>query len=316
MSAQEAQDAEGGVGPDPAPAPVEVAPGLLMLPLRSPTLPPATHTNCFLVGDSEAVLVEPASPYPEEIDRVVALVEARRAAGGDVVAILATHHHVDHIGGAVALKERLGLPLFGHALTAERLRGLVSFDRLLEDGERIALGAPGEMTLEAVHTPGHAPGHLCFVDTRSGAMIAGDMVAGVGSILIDPTDGDMAAYLDSLRAMADRRPSMLLPAHGGPIHAVAAKVEQYVSHRLMREEKVFEALRSLQEREREQKRARDGGPEDDGCTPEELVPWAYDDAPPAVYPIAALATEAHLIKLEGDGRVTSAGGRWRVAGAP
>ncbi|MBW2462678.1 MAG: MBL fold metallo-hydrolase [Deltaproteobacteria bacterium] len=274
-----------------------------MLPLRSPTLPPATHTNCFLVGDSEAVLVEPASPYPEEIDRVVELVEARRAAGGEVVAILATHHHIDHIGGAVALKERLGLPLFGHALTAERLRGLVPFDRLLEHGERIALGAPGEMVLEAVHTPGHAPGHLCFVDTRSGAMIAGDMVAGVGTILIEPTDGDMAVYLESLRAIADREPSMLLPAHGGPIHAVAAKVEQYVSHRLMREHKVFEALRSLGER----------GAEDDWCSPGELVPVAYDDAPPAVHPIAALATEAHLIKLEGDGRVTSAGGRWRVA---
>jgi len=131
-------------------------------------------------------------------------------------------------------------------------------------------------------------------------MIAGDMVAGVGSILIEPTDGNMVAYLNSLRLIAAREPSMLLPAHGAPIHAAVAKVEQYVSHRLMREAKVFAALRLRQ------------GADDNGCSAADLVPIAYDDAPPAVYPMAALATEAHLIKLEADGRVVSVGTRWRV----
>ena len=106
----------------------EVVPSLRMMPLRTPTLPPATHTNAFLVGSRDAVLVEPASPYPDEIERVVQWVAAAAERGVRPSAIVATHHHPDHIGGATALAERLGLPLWGHRLTAERLRGEVRFD--------------------------------------------------------------------------------------------------------------------------------------------------------------------------------------------
>jgi glyoxylase-like metal-dependent hydrolase (beta-lactamase superfamily II) len=266
----------------------EVVPALQVMPLRTPTLPPATHTNAFLVGSEDAVLIEPASPYPEDLDRVVAWVEENAAHGVRPRAILATHHHPDHVGGAVALKERLGLPLWAHALTEERLRGVVSIERTLEDGERIELDGPTPVSLRAVHTPGHAPGHLCFVEERSNAMIAGDMVAGIGTILVEPIDGDMALYLESLRRMAALEPSMLLPAHGGPIRDSVGKLDEYVRHRLWREAKVLAALE-----------AHEGG----AASPADLVPHAYDDAPPAVWPLAAHAAEAHLIKLERDGRV-------------
>jgi glyoxylase-like metal-dependent hydrolase (beta-lactamase superfamily II) len=274
--------------------PYEVVPGVVVLPLRTPTLPPATHTNVYFVGGAhDAVLVEPASPYEDEIDRAVALVEARRSAGTRVHAILATHHHPDHIGGARALGERLGLPLWAHPLTIARLEGEVEFDRAIEGGEVVVFGT--EVELEAVHTPGHAPGHLCFVERRSGAMIAGDMVAGVGTILIEPTDGDMGLYLDSLREIARREPTMLLPAHGGPIHEARAHAEAYVAHRLMREAKVVAAL------------VAHGG----AAETWELVPLAYDDTPKEVHPIARLSVEAHLIKLEADGRARrQGGGRW------
>jgi glyoxylase-like metal-dependent hydrolase (beta-lactamase superfamily II)/8-oxo-dGTP pyrophosphatase MutT (NUDIX family) len=271
----------------------EVVPGVQMLPVRTPTLPPATHTNAYLVGDARAVLIEPASPYPEEIDRVVAWVEENARAGVTVEAILATHHHPDHVGGAVALSERLGLPLAAHELTAERLDGMVSFARTIEDGERIDLDT---LALRAVHTPGHAPGHLCFVDERSGAMIAGDMVAGIGTILIEPTDGDMALYLDSLRRMAALAPSLLLPAHGGPIVDVQGKLEHYVAHRLWREQKILAALS-------------DAGT---AVSLADLVPAAYDDAPPAVWPIARFAAEAHLVKLEREGQVRREGRFYRL----
>jgi glyoxylase-like metal-dependent hydrolase (beta-lactamase superfamily II) len=276
---------ERGIRPD-APGLWEVAPSVFMLPMKTPTLPPAAFTNVFLVGSGDAVLVEPASPYAREVDRIADFIEERMSFGLAPQAILATHHHPDHIGGAQALSERLGLPLWAHALTAQRLRGVVDFDRLIEDGERIELDGPEPITLEAVHTPGHAPGHLCFHELGSGAMIAGDMVAGVGTILVEPEDGDMTEYLASLSLMEAREPTRLLPAHGGVIADPAACLQHYVRHRYERERKVLWALA-------EAKRA---------MTAVELVPTAYDDAPKSVWPLAVRSAEAHLLKLVADGK--------------
>ncbi|MGB5504721.1 MAG: MBL fold metallo-hydrolase, partial [Polyangiales bacterium] len=102
-----------------------IVPTIEMLPVRTPTLPPATHTNTFLIGTGEAVLIEPATPYREEQDLMVQWVQSARLRGVEPVAILATHHHPDHVGGAMALRERLQLPLWGHAMTAQRLDGIV-----------------------------------------------------------------------------------------------------------------------------------------------------------------------------------------------
>jgi ribonuclease/clavin/mitogillin len=277
-----------------AEVPLDVAPGIRMLSLRTPTLPPATHTNVYLVGTGEFVLVEPASPFPDEIARAVAWVQAERDKGRDLLAILLTHHHHDHAGGAAQLREKLGVPLWAHARTAERLAGVVTIDRLLEDGERIELDGPNEAMLEAIHTPGHAPGHLCFLEHYSGALIAGDMVASVGTILIEPTDGDMRAYLASLEALDQRKAKVLLPAHGMPILDASERLRFYVKHRLLREARVLSALVQA-------------GKE---ATVQELLPLAYGDTPQAVWPLAAMSAEAHLIKLEHDGKVARRNDRW------
>jgi len=274
----------------------QVAPTIQMLPVRTPTLPPATHTNTFLVGTKEAVVVEPATPYREEQDLMVEWVQGARLKGVEPVAILATHHHPDHVGGAMALRERLGLPLWAHAMTAQRLDGIVEIDMLIQDGERIVLGGPTPTALTALHTPGHAPGHLCFTDEASNIMIAGDMVASVGTIIVEPTDGDMLLYLESLRNMAALEPSALLPAHGDVIRQPQALLSFYIEHRLMRETKVLEALRAR------------GKP----SRPRHLVAQAYDDTPKALWPLALQSIEAHLIKLEREGRITKEGDRWRV----
>jgi len=276
-----------------------VAHGIERLPLRTPTLPPATHTNAYLVGTDEVVLVEPASPYPDEVDRAVAWVESARSEGRRPRAILVTHHHPDHVGGATSLAERLGLPLWGHPETAALLEGQVTFDALLRDGDEVVLAgrAPGgPLTIRCLHTPGHAPGHLCFYLPATGAMIAGDMVAGVGTILIAPGDGNMGRYLASLRRMKAVGPDVLLPAHGEPIRDPARCLDHYVAHRLAREVRVVEAL------------AERDGP----ATPAELVPTAYADAPRSVWGLAAVSTEAHLIDLERQGRVVRTGDRWAL----
>ncbi|MCA9583455.1 MAG: MBL fold metallo-hydrolase [Myxococcales bacterium] len=277
----------------------ELLPGIQNMPLRTPTLPPATHTNAFIVGTGQAVLVEPASPYPEEIERVVEWVEENRRLGMEFLAILATHHHIDHIGGATLLKERLGLPLWAHVRTAERLQGVVDVERHLADGERIALEGPRAMALECVHTPGHAPGHLCFLDTTSGAMIVGDMVASVGTILIEPVDGDMELYLASLARMGTLGARMFLPAHGRPITDPQGILKHYIRHREAREASILTALEAT------------GAPLNLG----DLLPRVYGDVSETLWPLARLSLETHLIKLEREGRATRNEDAWHLTTA-
>jgi glyoxylase-like metal-dependent hydrolase (beta-lactamase superfamily II) len=268
-----------------------------MLPVRTPTLPPATHTNTFLIGTKEAVLIEPATPYREEQDAMVQWVQAARLRGIEPVAMIATHHHPDHVGGAMALRERLQLPLWAHAMTAQRLDGIVEIDRSIQDGERIQLDGPTPTALTALHTPGHAPGHLCFIDEATSIMIAGDMVASVGTIVVEPSDGDMLLYLESLRKMSALEPAGLLPAHGELIQDPQAILSFYIEHRLMRERKVLDALEARGKASR----------------PRHLVASAYDDTPKTLWPLALLSLEAHLIKLEREGRVLKEGECWAPA---
>ena len=148
----------------------------------------------------------------------------------------------------------------------------------------------GERRLRCVFTPGHAPGHLCFLEEETGWMAVGDMVASVGTILVDPSEGDMRVYLESLARMAALSPRVLLPAHGAPIADPAGKLAEYVRHRLWREEQVFAALAG-----RGRSTARD------------LVPIAYADTAPALHPIAERSLLSHLVKLTGDGRVRTLG---------
>lgn len=268
----------------------QIAPGLWSMSVRTPTLPPATHTNLFVVGTDDAVLIEPASPHDDELDRVAESVGELEAEGVRIREIWLTHHHIDHASGAAALRRLLDVPVAAHRATAERLRGLV--DRMLEDGEEHELG--DSVALRAVHTPGHAPGHLCFLERRSKHLIAGDMVAGVGSILIEPRDGDMVAYLQSLRMLQGLGVAALHPAHGDSLGPEI--LARYIDHRLARESKIVSALGTL------------GG----SAQISDLVPLAYADTPRSAWPLAALSTEAHLLKLESEHRLRRRGRSWEL----
>ncbi|XXY53610.1 MBL fold metallo-hydrolase [Sorangium sp. So ce269] len=267
---------------------------------RTPTLPPATHTNSYALGGSEVLLVEPATPYEDERREWLAWARGLAAGGRKVVAIAVTHHHADHVGGARFFASELGVPVWAHAEAAPRLRD-VSIARRLADGDVVRLGGPEPMVVRVLHTPGHAPDHLCFLDEAQGVLVCGDMVAGVGTILIDPREGDMAVYLAQLERLAALGARVVLPAHGGPIDAPEELFRRYIAHRLGREQRVVAALEAASE----------GG--DGGATLEGLLPVAYADTAPLLWPLARLSLEAHLIKLEREGRARRSDGGWRRA---
>jgi glyoxylase-like metal-dependent hydrolase (beta-lactamase superfamily II) len=262
-----------------------LAPGIRLSPVRTPTLPPATTTNCYIVGSDELIVIDPASPYDSERAALDEGLAELQAGGRKIVEIWLTHHHGDHVGGAAYLAERLGVPIAAHRHTAELLDGRVAITRHLEDGECYELSGPTPRRLRVIHTPGHAPGHICVLEERSGFLIAGDMVAGVGTIVIEPTEGDMHLYLQSLRRMQELAPRVLLPAHGSAITAPQAKLAGYIKHRLWREQRVVDAMQKL-----------------GTTTARALVPEAYADVPPMVYPLAERSLIAHLHKLERDRR--------------
>jgi ribonuclease/clavin/mitogillin len=265
----------------PQPGMTQVNPGIRVLALRTPTLPPAAHTNVYLVGPEQGpvAVVDPGSPYPEEqaiLDAILSEIPIAR--------VLLTHHHGDHIGGASALRATWNVPIAAHPLTAKRLAGRLAIDELLDDGDEVH-GAI------CVHTPGHAEGHLVF--ELGEYAIAGDMVAGVGTILIDPDEGDMAQYLASLERMRARDQRVLLPAHGPAIRDGAAKLTEYLAHRRMREQRVIDAL--------------SGAPR----TTAQLVETVYSDTPRILWGLAERSLLAHLAKLVADGTARHQGdGLW------
>jgi glyoxylase-like metal-dependent hydrolase (beta-lactamase superfamily II) len=262
---------------------IEFQRGVIMVPLRTPTLPPATHTNCFLLGDDELWVVDPGSPWPEEQQILRDTLQRLEEEGRKAKGVILTHHHQDHVGGATAL----GLPIAATAQTREMLD--LRIDKVIEDGELLEAGPRGWRML---HLPGHTRGHLCLVEEGSGAVIAGDLVAGAGTVIIDPPEGDMAEYLGSLDRLMEQKPGTLYPAHGPVVPAGAARLQEYRAHRLEREGRVLAAL---------------GG---EPATPAELVPGAYPEVAPELYPLAERSLLAHLIKLVREGRAAESGGRY------
>lgn len=283
------------IAPDTAPdgALFEVAPNIRVVSLRTPTLPPAAHTNCYVIGPTigtgPLLLVDPGSPYPESQQALDAILQSEAQAGRPATAALLTHHHADHVGGARHLRKRWNLDILAHPHTATlgAARGLVT--RPLWEGRL----RHGDLEVELVSTPGHAVGHLCIKVPSAGATIAGDLVAGMGTILIDPDEGDMIEYLASLERLAAAAPGALLPAHGPMIPDGEAKLAAYREHRLARERKIIDALASARR-----------------ASAEELVPLAYTDTPTPFWPLAVRSTLAHLLKLERDGRAQRDGACW------
>lgn len=274
-------------------------PGISMAPLATVTLPPATTTNAYIVGEARLYVVDPAPTDPRELVRLEDMLDARVAAGARIEGVLLTHHHSDHVGGAAAIARRYGVPVLAHAETLARLDLAAVTTRALVDGEELALGdAPDgslDWRLTALHTPGHAVGHLCFQESRYGALLAGDLVSTVSTIVIDPADGGhLATYLESLRRVRERGLGVLHPAHGPVASDGAAALTRYIEHRAQRERLLVAALVS--------------------DVPIDMVPLlriVYADlTDERLLPIAARSLRAGLVKLVEEGRAREVVGGW------
>ena len=264
--------------------------GIVMFPVITPTLPPAQHTNVYVVGTGEFIVIDPGSPYEDEQARLHALLDELRAEGQKPRGVVLTHHHEDHTGGALAVARHLGVPIFGHPRTLDRLAADAAVARkIIDDGAELDLAGPLPIKLRAVFTPGHARGHLSFHDARSGALICGDMVSTLSTIIIDPPEGDLGQYLDALERLKRLAPRTLYPAHGLPTQHAAEKLDEYLAHRRARAEALASALSR--------------GPRDLA----DLVGEVYADVPPIVHPLAARSAIASLEWLAGQGRVRPAG---------
>ncbi|TXD40856.1 MBL fold metallo-hydrolase [Lujinxingia vulgaris] len=270
--------------PHPVDDAIEYLGGVTVLPLRTATLPPATHTNAYLLGRSTFVVVDPGPDDPADLASLSAEIERRIAAGDTPQSVILTHHHRDHIGGARAIASRFNLPILAHPRSAALLPELHTL--ALTHGQTIALGDFGE--LEVLHTPGHAPGHLALYHAPSRSIFAGDLVASEGTIIIDPPEGHMGDYLQSLHTLLAMQPRVLFPAHGAPIAAPATLLNAYIDHRLTREAAVLDALRAHPA----------------PASPEDLIATVYPEIPRAIWPLAARSLLAHLIHLREQGLAT------------
>lgn len=220
-------------------------------------------TNTYLYGSDPCVVIDPG---PDQVGHL----EAVRGAGeerGGIGVVLLTHSHGDHADGAERLAEMAA------AGAAASWPPVV----LPEEGEEHG-------GLRAVATPGHATEHVCLL-SADGVCFSGDLVLGEGSTFVPPDGGSLAAYMDSLRRMQAEQLELLCPGHGPWIEDPAAKLAEYVEHREMRERRLLAAL----ERGERSRQA--------------LLGEAWSDVPAAARPAAALVMEAHLQKLEAEGRL-------------
>jgi len=269
---------------------IEFRPNYICFPVRTPTKPPATHTNCYLIYTShELLIIDPGSPYEDEQQALACCIDDLIAGGRSMREIVLTHLHPDHIGGVDALRTYLGehVTVAAHRFTAEFLADVIRVDRLIEDDEVIELTGSPEISLSAMHTPGHARGHLCFYEERTGTLLSGDNIVGLGSVLIDPPEGNMRDYLGSLermRALPDL--SVIFGGHGPAIANPYAKLDEYISHRLEREQNILQAIR------------------EGATTPKDIVARVYTDVSPKAHAMAERAVLAHLEKLQADGLIS------------
>ena len=282
--------------------PVPLLKNVLRLTAPNPGVMTGPGTNSYLVGDPNTgyIAIDPGPADAEHIERLW------RAAGGDIRMIVCTHSHPDHSPGAKPLQTLCanaphGVPPILGLPSAPTARAASEFtpDRLLLNNELILLiprgkkanltgnsaPEPTKHTLKVIYTPGHAANHLCLVLLEDGLLFSGDHILNGSTTVVDPPDGEMTAYLDSLdslsAACAEHHISFILPAHGYVLGSAAKAISQLKAHRLKREAKILKVMQAQPE-----------GSMDD------WVASAYDDVPPRMWPVAKRSLLAHVERIQ------------------
>jgi len=249
-------------------------------------------TNTYLIGGPDATrwsVIDPGPAIEAHVDAIVA------AAPGPIDRIFVTHTHKDHSPAASMLKQRTGATVLGLApLHREWQDTTFAADVTLHGGERIAI--TDSTHLAVLHTPGHASNHLCYLLEEERTLFTGDHLMQMSTVVINPPDGDMAAYLASLRSLLALDLDWLAPGHGFLMAEPKRAVEAVIAHRLKREQKVVDALVEL-------------GP----APVERLLARVYADVPERLHPVAQRSLTAHLLKLRDDGRASESSGSWALA---
>ena len=246
-------------------------------------------TNAYILGDKSLALVDPGPDIALHIERLIALV------GDKLRWILCTHTHQDHSPAAIAVRAATGAQVIGMPPPDDGRQDLTfKPDWVMRDGERLHTA---EFTLRAVHTPGHASNHLCYLLEEERLLFTGDHVMQGSTVVINPPDGDMIAYLTALERLLEFDLAGFAPGHGRVIETPHDEVRRLIKHRLGREQKVVAALARLTRGDLDK-----------------LVAVAYDDVSEKLHPVARRSLFAHLLKLEREGRVRREAEAWVALG--
>ena len=267
------------------PAYSELAPGIRRIVAPNPSMMTGPGTNTYLFGRTEVAVLDPG-PIIESHLRMI-----QQKAGAPIRWVLVTHTHPDHSPAAVELAQATGAELLGMpAPDGAHQDKSFSPHRILADGDSLIVDG---VRIEAIHTPGHASNHLCYWQAEMNWAFTGDHVIDGSTVVIDPPDGNMSHYLQSLRRLQDKKCAALAPGHGELINDPDRIIDWIVEHRLEREAKVAVALSN-----------------NPNLTSHELVPHVYKDVDKRLYGWAERSLLAHLLKLEDDGVARLTSERW------
>lgn len=266
------------------------------LPVTTPTLFPATTTNVFFVTDGKTAVLIDAGYEHEQVHQDV-VTYWKQIGSPRVEAILLTHFHRDHTPGAKYFAEFFGCPIVAHPVEVPYVEEEISPARVTQTLVEGDVWKIGEVELQVLHAPGHTHGCLNFWLPEDGVLFTADNVVGLGTTWIGPPEGDLTAYLATLRRLKTFGAAWIAPGHGEMISDVEEKIDFFIGRRLEREEQV---VRLLDEKAR---------------TVDELVDAVYGDTVhPSVMWVAVRTIQGHVLKLAGDGKVKEVDGVYSLIG--